>query len=172
MDKAQFSNAYVTHYSYLIRMANRYTKDRDDAQDLVQNAVLSAYLHRNDLEQEDQFLPWMQRILYREYLNQYRKAKRRKNLLSINGSSDAFFYNVSRADNLGYWELVKRDIQRYARTIGKKSYQTFQLFADGHSYEDISRALNVAMGTVKSRINYLRQGFKANYSYLFSPPGG
>ncbi len=169
MDNLQFEDAYKAHFDRLLFQAKRYTGDIDDAKDLLQSAVLHAFEQRSSLNDIQRFYPWMARIVHHTYLNAYQKAARRRTLLMQNGSSDAFFYNQDRRQNEGYWSLVKEDIQRLAQEIGERSYEAFALFVDGYSYFEIADMLNIAMGTVKSRINFLRNKFKLNSGYNLSP---
>lgn len=169
MDNSQFEIAYKSCYERLLYQAHRYTGDADDAKDLLQNASLHAYEHRSSLLDSDRFYPWMLRVLHHTYLNTFRKETRRRNLLVKNGNSEAFFYNQDRRQNDGYWSLVVEDIQKMARVFGERSYEAFALFVDGYTYIEIATMLNIAMGTVKSRINFLRNKFKINSVYPLYP---
>ncbi|NND32140.1 MAG: hypothetical protein HKN76_06065, partial [Saprospiraceae bacterium] len=90
----------------------------------------------------------------------------RQELLQKNGQSEAYFYNASSTSNAGYDQLKKQDLLEIAQSVGKKSYHAFKLYHYGYTYKEIAAILDIAIGTVKSRINFLRSKVKGAHENL------
>jgi RNA polymerase sigma-70 factor (ECF subfamily) len=166
MTNANFSDALTLNYNYLFHFARKLTGNELDAQDLVQNASVKAYRNMTKLDDIRNFKSWITTILYNIFVSDYHKQRRRKELLAINGSSDAYFYNVSSCTNAGYDNLKSNDLTSIAKKVGTKSYEAFELYLIGYSYQDIAELLGIAIGTVKSRINFVRTRLKELYHHL------
>jgi len=166
MTKQEFSTALQIHYDYLFRFARKLSGCEPDAEDLVQNASIKGYRNREKLDDVENFKPWMSTILYNIFVSEYKKQRRRRELLSINGSSESFFYNVSKTQNLGYDRLKFQDLIQIASNVGKKSFEAFELYLTGFSYKEIAESLRIAIGTVKSRINFVRKKVQEMYESL------
>jgi RNA polymerase sigma-70 factor (ECF subfamily) len=166
MTRTSFSTIIDSNYAYLYHFARRLTGNYNDAQDLVQNTSLKAFTNCHKLDSPRNFKPWVTTILYNIFVSEYHKTRRRQELLSINGSSDAFFYNRSSTTNSGYALLKKEDLLSLTQSTGKKSYRAFALYLDGYSYQEIAKSLGIAVGTVKSRINFVRTKMRDQFSHL------
>ena len=137
----------------LRRYALSLTRDRDGADDLVQAAVVRA------LSREQQFQPgtnlraWLFTITRNEFINRIRSVRSRGPHISI---EDAGYYAPCKAGQEAYVELqeVSRAIMLLPtaeRTLlGRVAYE-------GQSYAEAAMALNVAVGTVKSRVARTRE---------------
>lgn len=73
----RFMELYQGVYKDLYRLAYYYMGNREDAQDMVQDAVLSAYEHFHKLKQETSFRPWIFRILVNQCKSSLKKRGRR-----------------------------------------------------------------------------------------------
>ncbi len=166
MTSQGFSSALTQNYNYLFHFARKLTGNEMDAQDLVQNTSLKAYRNRKKLDDVKNFKAWITTILYNIFVSDYHKQRRRQELLAQNGRSDAYFYNVSSCANQGYDNLKTKDLISLARKVGRKSYEAFELYLIGYSYQEIADMLDIAIGTVKSRINFVRSKIKDLYRYL------
>ena len=166
MTNQSFSSALTLNYNYLFHFARKLTGNENDAQDLVQNTSLKAFRNREKLDDVRNFKAWITTILYNIFVSDYHKRRRRQELLATNGKSDAYFYNVSSCVNKGYDNLKSEDLLSLARKVGRKSFDAFELYLVGYSYQEIADMLEIAIGTVKSRINFVRSKIKDLYQHL------
>ena len=166
MTNQSFSSALTLNYNYLFHFARKLTGNEFDAQDLVQNTSLKAYRNRDKLDDVRNFKAWITTILYNIFVSDYHKNRRRQELLAQNGKSDAYFYNASSCANNGYDNLKSQDLIGLAKRVGKKSFEAFELYLIGYSYQEIADMLEIAIGTVKSRINFVRTKVKDLYNHL------
>ena len=166
MTNQSFSSALTCNHQYLFNFARKLTGNEHDAADLVQNTSLKAFRNRDKLDDIMNFKAWITTILYNIFVSGYQKQRRRQELLAKNGSSDAYFYNFSQSKNLGYQNLKTEDLLKLTQKVGTKSYEAFELYLIGYSYQEIADLLEIALGTVKSRINFVRTKVKKLYYHL------
>src|SRR5215469_16559162 len=72
----------------LLRIALRITRNPEDAEDAVQNALMKAYLHIDDFQQNSAFSTWLTRIVMNSALtiNRRNRTARRVSAESLNAS--------------------------------------------------------------------------------------
>lgn len=156
MTTNEFSELFKTYFSTMYKFALRLTRSQSDAKDLVQKAAIRAFQNKEKLDNPEKFKPWFSTILHNTFINDYRKSSRRKSLLESQMNSSAFFFNKSTVTNKGYEDLKSEDILKLTNKVGDKSLEAFFLFLRGYSYKEIAELLDIAVGTVKSRIFFAR----------------
>jgi RNA polymerase sigma-70 factor (ECF subfamily) len=158
------------HYDRLFRAARFMCGDLSVAEDLVQDTFLAAAKSLKKFEGRSSTYTWLYGIL----LNKFRHWLRRKDAavasLHMASAEDggAAPEDFLAADSPGPDQLAERaEAARLVRSVvdelseDHRSVVTLR-FGEGMSYEDIARALDCPVGTVKSRIHYalLRIGEK------------
>src|SRR5438876_6304221 len=83
----QFEALLSAHQDRLYAMAYRLTGNHDDAQDLVQQALMEAYAAFDRFEPGTRFDRWVYRIMYHSFLDIVRKRPR-FSLLSLDAPWD------------------------------------------------------------------------------------
>ncbi|MBB6735195.1 RNA polymerase sigma factor SigZ [Cohnella zeiphila] len=63
------------YYEPVRRFVDRETRGNADAEDIVQDAFVKIYKHRNDLQDERKIKPWIYRIVRNTIADHYRKRK-------------------------------------------------------------------------------------------------
>lgn len=125
------------------RLAYSYTKNSDDAADVVQEAICKAIAKVNTLLNEDYVKTWFYRILINESLNYIRKNKRciQKEKILVNASYEdkdiAQSYTVFNAVSILEPKMRTVIILRY--------YEDIKL-------TEIAKVTNSNLNTVKSRL--------------------
>ena len=75
--KASFENLALPLMNKLYNYAFQLTKERMDAEDLVQETYMKAYRFFDNFKQGSNFQAWLFRILTNSYIDFYHKKKRR-----------------------------------------------------------------------------------------------
>ncbi|MDG2112977.1 MAG: sigma-70 family RNA polymerase sigma factor [Actinomycetota bacterium] len=174
-DQATFERDAMEHLPGLLQAALRMTKNRADADDLVQEAYLRAYRGYGGFTEGTNLRAWLYRILTNAYINEYRKVQRRPDETDLDDFEDFLLFN-----RLGGLEAVKAgtsaedlvlstitdDAVNNALDELSDSYRMAVLLADveGFSYKEIAEILDVPIGTVMSR---LHRGRKALQKTLY-----
>src|SRR6476619_7042711 len=82
-----FEEAALVHVDALYGAALRLTRDPNDAQDLVQDALVRAYRFQDQFEPGTNLKAWLLRIMSNNFINHYRRhARERKALDHEEGS--------------------------------------------------------------------------------------
>jgi RNA polymerase sigma-70 factor (ECF subfamily) len=79
-DERAFRQLYEDHYKMIYRLAYRYSRSQQDAEDIMQETFIKAFkdIHKFDLGVSTNFSAWIYRIGIRCSLDYLRKRKRRK----------------------------------------------------------------------------------------------
>jgi RNA polymerase sigma-70 factor (ECF subfamily) len=149
------------HVKSLYGFALRLTGSRADAEDLVQDVLVKLYRHRERLAAVEEPRSWMMRVLYREFLNFRRTARRwlarrrrvaealpdAAELASNDAEPDAALVRQRRAATLD--AAIERLTLDHRVLIGLH-------IKDGYTLEELTGVLGVPVGTLKSRLHRAR----------------
>lgn len=154
-----FEKELLPHVNALQTFAYHLTYNQDDADDLVQETYMKAYRFIDKYEKGTNAKAWLFKILKNAYINEYRKKVRQPNKVDF---EDIVAYHDSDSDDLtGYSDLRAEIFQHMMGdevTIAINSlpvdFRTVILLCDieDFTYEEISKILDVPIGTVRSRL--------------------
>jgi RNA polymerase sigma-70 factor, ECF subfamily len=77
-DRAAFSELVQRHYSSCLRLAVTILRNRDDAEDEVQNALSKAFEHLGQFQRGCRFSTWLTRIVVNQCLMRIRQIRRNR----------------------------------------------------------------------------------------------
>ena len=153
--KQQYEKEVLPHTSYLLVGAMKILKNYEDAQDAVQDTLIKAY---NAWERFDaktaQVRTWLTTINNNVCYNRYRQRLRKEN----NEIPIDLLYEATH--NREYEKSIERKrIKRSEKELHEVVELLPDIFADviklnlkGYNYQETANMLDVALGTVKSRI--------------------
>ena len=155
--------------------AARYMADRrSEAEDVVAEAVARAWEKRDDLRDRDRFRGWLFRILRNCYLGRRRERERRpeETTLELDGEEEPAFSLFERLHQpfLLWWrdpeerffdQLLQADLEQAVEEL-PEAYRSALVLVDvqGFSYAEAAEALDVPVGTVRSRLSRARSRLK------------
>src|SRR6266478_3477362 len=100
--KSGQSSAFTTlcqrHVPQLLRATYRITRNREDSEDSVQDALLRAFVHLNDFDSRSSFATWLTRIAINSALMNLRKKRTSREIAtdySDEGSADGLRYEIT-----------------------------------------------------------------------------
>ena len=156
-DRNALENLFRAHYDILYRMAHKLAWDRTLAQDLVQETMVSAIKSFPEYRMECQFIWWLKRILYRRFTDHLR---RRRNEVAVDCADENPRDNsAERMQAI----RVRQAFSQLASDLRKTAELRFLLEYD---LGEIADELGIPEGTVKSRLNTIRQIVRAHMSTL------
>ena len=94
-DRSEFTQEAMQHAGQLYTAALRMTRNRSDAEDLVQETYLRAYRGFHGFEEGTNLRAWLFRILTNTYINSYRSKQRRVQETEMNDVDDLYLYRRS-----------------------------------------------------------------------------
>jgi len=160
--EARFTSLVKEYRKPLYRFVLRHIGNSADAEDIAQQTFVEAYGALRTFRGQSELSTWLYGIamnLVRNYLNRaphrVRKYESEEVLLSVADDADAPETVVERM------AILKRVYAEVA-TLSEELRATFLLVAlEGHSYEEAAQALNIPIGTVRSRVSRARATLKA-----------
>ncbi len=138
----------------MYRFAFRLTGQQQDAEDLVQDVVVKLYHRLEELEAVDQLRPWLNRVLYRQFIDSVRRRGRRADwvISDIAPAGESDLLDNQPADlpditeQLDFAKL-RPVLDRLMRTLSPDQRTLILLYdVDGWSQEEISRVLDIPLG--------------------------
>lgn len=125
------------------RIAYSYTKNREDATDVVQEAIYKAIAKVHTLDNPDYVKTWFYRILINESLNYIRKNK--KYLQKEQALENAIYEDEDLALNYTLYNAVSELEPKMRTVIVLRYYEDMKL-------AEIAEVTNSNLNTVKSRL--------------------
>jgi RNA polymerase sigma-70 factor (ECF subfamily) len=123
----------------------------DRADDLVQETMMKAWSHHASFQPGTNLRAWLYTILRNEFYSQMRKKGR-----EVEDVDGAYSRNVGvHPAQLGHLDMA--DMHRALAELPADQREALLLVAaSGFSYEEAADICQVAMGTIKSRVNRAR----------------
>jgi RNA polymerase sigma-70 factor (ECF subfamily) len=145
-------------------VAVRLTRNKADAEDLVQEAALLAFRAFESFEPGSNFRAWFFRILTNCYFSKRRREKSRPVTSDLDDTPDLYLY--ARSGQAGFPTagpdpaaqlLDKLGTERVVAAIDRlpEEYRVVSTlyFMEDLAYEEIARMLDCPIGTVRSRLH-------------------
>ena len=169
-------NQLVKRYDRrLLRISQTVTRNREDSEDAVQEALLKAFQNLADFREDSQFSTWLIRITVNQSLMKVRKQRTRKEIsLDEDSHVEGDMIPVDVPDQAPNpeqlcWASELRDI--LVRTIEKLRPILRTVFVlrdvEGLSIEQTSQVLNLSQEAVKARLwrvrSHLRERLRKHF---------
>lgn len=162
-----FDNEFMVHVDSMYNFAYRLTFDEDDAKDLVQDTYLKAFRFINSFERGTNAKAWLFRILKNSFINEFRKKSKQPSKVDYNEVEQ--YYN---SDDAGANITTDLRVETVQDMIGDEisgalngipvDFRTVIILSDleGFTYEEMSKILDIPIGTVRSRLHRARNMLK------------
>ena len=162
-----FEEEFLPHIDALKTFAYHLSYDEDDANDLVQETYLKAFRFIDKYDEGTNAKAWLFKILKNAYINEYRRRSKQPTKVDY---EDIVSYHDSETGVLpGYLDLREEifdsmmgDEVTLAINALPIDFRTVLLLCDveGFTYEEISKIVDVPIGTVRSRLFRARNMLK------------
>lgn len=131
------------------------TNDREDAKDVVQNALMRAWRFRDtyDSSYGCKLRTWIFRIIHNEAVTLLRKRNKKLAYSIFREFTDPDACVLDVPDIPPDDTLKVNSIIEFMKLVKPKHRRPLQLYIDGYSYGEIADMLNIPVGSVKSKIN-------------------
>lgn len=154
---ARFEREALVHLDGLYGLALRLTGgDAARAEDLVQDTMLKAWRAWDRFERGSNARAWLSTILRNTFINDFRRRQRRPDPMAFEEVAErALFAEVADEDpEGGFFDRLVDDEVVAAIDELPDEFRIAVVLSDleGLGYEEISRAMGIPVGTVKSRL--------------------
>ena len=165
-DKNAYRELFEIYYKRVYNLAFNIMNNREDAEEVLQEAFVKAYLALPNFKGDSSFYTWLYRIVRNMAIDVKRKSFRRVNSdfeLDENRFSSE---DISTSSYIGQPDKILENkqalsiVQKALANIKEEQRLILVLREiDGFSYEEISKITGLASGTVMSRLFYARKAF-------------
>jgi len=161
---ARFQDGDINAYNELVdrykdRLLNfvfRYFNNREQAEDVVQETLIKLYTHASYYKNIAKFSTWLYTIAKNNALTELRKNKRKRtdSLWTNEGKPIDLETKGDSLEKTVHNEIAVEALNRYLDEI-PENFRIAVVLRDFQelSYEEISKILEIPIGTIKSRIN-------------------
>ena len=147
IDKKWFTSQVHEHHDELYRLAYHILRNKEDAEDALQETLFRAYTNLCQLKQPKLFKTWMTKILMNTCFDIQRKQK-------INLDIDEYKETLGKSEDM----TTKVIMEKAIRELDELNQQIILLFYyEDYSIKEISEVLNVSVMNVKQRLSRSRK---------------
>lgn len=149
-DHGAMEEIYERFKSAFFNLAYRYTYDRVQAEDLVQDIFVKIFTHLRDVDREETFVAWMYRIAVNACYSYLRSKKSRDSrtvaLSSVEGRQEEAVYD-------SHEKSLRLSLEEAIQELPHKLRAIFVLHdVQGFKHEEVAAMLGVEVGTSKSQL--------------------
>jgi len=162
----------LPHVDRLYAAALRYTRSPSDAEDLVQEAMTTAFRSLHQVKEGSNVRAWLYRVLHTTFLSQYRRSQRRPledvtedpEQITARPLPGAPGSNAEPSAEQTALRAVGPDEVRAALAALPEEQRVAVYLADveGFAYREIAEIMETPVGTVMSRLHRGRAALRAS----------
>lgn len=153
----QFTSIVPKHDYELRNFAMRFTRDLDEANDLIQDTMVKAIRYVGHFQDGTNLKAWLFTIMRNTYINTYRKEIKSRVLITKNDEITSSHLAYSATSNQAVEKFVMGDIKGALGKLPEHLSVPFVRYVEGYKYHEISDEMNIPLGTVKTRIHEARK---------------
>lgn len=166
--QSDFERLVRPHFDYLYKVAYRFTGTTDRAEDLIQDLLVRLYPRAEELAKIEQLRPWLVRVMYRLFIDQTRRDARRPYVAIAesdfaadveNGDPYAEIADPAPGPDVAFeLALDRKRLMSAWEALSPEHKALLTLYdVEGYTLEELERLLDVALGTLKSRLHRARR---------------
>lgn len=158
------------HHRRLYRIALSYLRDADDALDAVQETFVKAYQNAARWDPSSEVAPWLVRIAVNHAIDRYRRGRRRRlseEPLAAGDHDESVAAADPSPERMVFGREISERVGAALRSLPDTQRAVFALrHYDGMSLDEIARALDISLGTVKSSLHRAIQHLRSRLEGL------
>ena len=142
---------YRKYADKMFNVCLTYTKDEDEACDVLQDAFIKVFASLNSYTFNGSFEGWIRRIVVNTALSHYQKKRKETESLSL------YKAYVEPAVNTILDGINTEAVIELVNKLPQKAGLVLKLYAiEGYDHKEISELMNISIGTSKSQLNRAR----------------
>ena len=164
-DERAFHTLVDRHANALFQVAMSFSRNTADAEDLVQETLVSAYRGARGFAGRASVRTWLLTILNHHASRAWRRRQRRGATLSLDSAADRQSYDPALTTPPASNQVDHRlDVMEILSGLSEPHREVLVMREIWNmSYDEIARALDVPRGTVESRLSRAREAFRKRF---------
>jgi RNA polymerase sigma-70 factor, ECF subfamily len=162
----EFERLLVESSTLAFRVAYGVLRQREDAEDVAQEAFVKAHRHFRQLRARSSFRPWLVRITWRLAIDRQRSNRRRasgdQEHARLTPSATAVDPALRNERAAAVWQAIDALPDKLRLTIVLAGIE-------GHDVREVAQLLKLPEGTVKSRLFLARERMKESLKWTITP---
>ena len=151
MSTHEFSHLLTSNRPIMRGFAINFTRNVEDAEDLIQDTFLKALRYKDRFEDGTNFKGWLYTIMRNIFLNNCKKQQLGRNIFGPSADSVPYELGAQAGNNI-FRFINEKDICVAIGNLREELRKPFQMAYEGYQYDEIAEEMGVPTGTIKSRI--------------------
>ena len=157
-DRRAQHSLYRHCFSFLVGIGRRYRNNDQEVNALVNTSFLKILDNLNKYQSHIPFSSWIRKIMVNTVIDDYRKNKKRNDLVEMKDFSESISLISENDWNTADLALDAEHLLGFVRDLPPMAQKVFNLFAiDGFSHKEIGEMLSISDGTSKWHLNDARK---------------
>ena len=152
---------YEKFYGKMLGACMRYSKDREEAKDILQDGFMKVFTNIKQYGSSGSFEGWIRKIIVNTAIDFIRKSK---NMIQF---ADSDYVEENREEiseeesNKEYLNISAAEIMEAVQQLPTSYRTVFNMFVvDGFSHKEIAEQLGISVGTTKSNLSKAKMNLK------------
>lgn len=146
---------YLMFYNYAMSICLRYSKDREEALEIVNDGFVKTFSNLDKYRDNTSFKAWLRRILINASIDYYRKNEKHYRQVDISYAKHEYI-TEDAVDKLSEKEIIE-----LIQELPPSYRMVFNLFViEGFNHPEIARKMGISVGTSKSNLSVARGKLK------------
>jgi len=162
-----FEQEFLPQIDALYTFAYHLTYNEEDANDLVQETYLKAYRFIENYKEGTNAKAWLFKILKNAFINQYRKKSKQptkvdyEEIVNYHDEEDTSYSSYMDLREEMFQVMMGDEVTNAINSL-PVDFRVVILLCDieGFTYEEISKIIDIPIGTVRSRLHRARNMLK------------
>ncbi len=161
-NQSTYTDLVKRHQRFVFTLALRFSKSREDAEEIAQDSFVKAYRSLTSFQQQSKFSTWLYSIVYTTAMTTLRKKRIETSSIDDEDNSIQIASQIAAGDN-NYAESKSRSfyLNQAIDQLLPDDATVLTLFYKGEqSIEEISQTLGIETNAVKVKLFRARQRLK------------
>ncbi len=138
----------------LLGVCMRYTGNRAEAEDILQEGFIKIFKYLRDFRGESSLIGWMRRIMINTAITYYHKDLKHKHHLDVDGSKELKTGSCELPDI----EFTREEMMKVIDNLPRGYRMVFNLYAiEGYKHREIAEIMDIDPNTSKSQYSRARK---------------
>ncbi len=145
-------NLYERYFGRVFGIAMRYTKNQEEALDILNSAFLKVFTSLDKYEDNSNLAGWIAKIVFNTAIDHVRRNTKYRQVMDFNVEAEHAVGNESLD------RLQTEDLYKLIQKLPASSRSVFNLYViDGYKHKEISDMLDISVGTSKWHLSNARK---------------